>query len=109
MADRMSRRELMKRTLFLPVVAAGAGVALAACGNGEGEALTCTDTSGLTPAEIQARQAQEYTDHSPYAEKLCNNCQFWQPPQQADSCGGCQVIKGPIHPQGYCKLWVAQA
>lgn len=108
MADRITRRELIKRTLFLPVVAAGAGMAFAACGDdGEGE-LTCTDTSGLQPAELQVRQQQAYTDDSPHADKTCDNCRFWQPPPQQDACGGCQVIKGPIHPKGYCNLWAAK-
>lgn len=99
----------MKRTLFLPVLAAGAGVALAACGDDGEEELSCTDTSGLSPAEVSARQAQQYTDHTPYPDKTCDRCRFWQGGQQANACGTCQVIKGPIHPKGYCKLWAARA
>ena len=106
MAQRMTRRDLMKRTVWLPVLAAGAGVAVAGCGD-DGE-LTCTDTSGLSPAELTMRQSQEYTDDSPFEDKVCDNCRFWQPPAEQNACGGCQVIKGPIHPKGYCKLWAAR-
>jgi hypothetical protein len=108
MADEMTRRDLMKRTIWLPIAAAGAGVALSACGEEEG--LTCTDTSGLSPAELTMRTQQQYSDESPHPdEKVCDNCRFWQPAPQPDTCGGCQVIKGPIHPKGYCKLWAARA
>ena len=106
MARQIGRRALLERTVFLPVLAAGAGLALTACG--EDEELTCTDTSGLSEAELAMRQQQEYTDSTPYPEKTCDNCQLFQAPSREGTCGGCQVIKGPIHPKGYCKLWVAK-
>ena len=52
------------------------------------------------------RNSLQYVDNSPYPEKLCKNCEFWQP-EGAAECGGCQLIKGPIHPMGYCTSWVA--
>lgn len=109
MGYRISRRELMKRSVFLPVLGLGAGTVLWACGDDEEDQLSCNDTSGLAPDALQLRQQQEYTDDSPYEDKVCSNCRFWQPPPQAGTCGGCQVIKGPIHPAGYCKLWAAKA
>ena len=115
MSDRMTRRDMMKRSLLVLGATAGAGAILAGCGDdgdgggGGGSGLDCTDTSGLSEAEKQLRQQQEYTDSSPYPDKTCDNCQLYQAPQQEGTCGGCQVVKGPIHPQGYCKLWVAKA
>lgn len=106
---KMGRREVAKRALLVLGAAAVAPSALAGCGGeGEGGGLSCTDTSGLTPAEITTRQSQAYTDSSPHSDKRCDNCRFWQA-GQAGQCGGCQVIRGPIHPQGYCNLWVATA
>ena len=25
-----------------------------------------------------------------------------------NECGGCTLVKGPIHPQGYCNSWAAK-
>lgn len=111
MSDGITRRDMMKRSLLVLGAAAGAGAVLSGCGDddggGGGDGLTCTDTSGLTEQEIQLRQQQEYTDSSPFEDKVCDNCRFWQAPSQPDSCGTCQVVKGPIHPKGHCKLWAA--
>jgi hypothetical protein len=107
--QKMGRRDMAKRALMVLGAAAIAPSVLAACGGEEsGGGLTCTDTSGLQPAEITARQSQAYVDASPHADKRCNNCRFYQA-GQANACGTCQVVRGPIHPQGYCNLWVAQA
>lgn len=104
MTKKFSRREALKRA-GVSLVVIGTGGAMIGCGSSE-TALTCTDTNGLTPAETGMRTSQEYVDTSANAEQNCANCNFWQP-AAADACGGCQVIKGPIHPQGYCKLWAA--
>lgn len=47
--------------------------------------------------------------HSPYPDKICANCQLYVPAESPDQCGGCQLIKGPIHPNGYCTSWVQKA
>jgi hypothetical protein len=106
MSDDITRRDMIKRSLVVLGAASAAGAVLMGCGDDEGE-LTCTDTSGLSEPEKQMREQQAYTDHSPERDKLCDNCRFWTAPQQPNTCGGCQVIKGPIHPKGYCKLWAA--
>ncbi|HJL14646.1 MAG TPA: high-potential iron-sulfur protein [Sandaracinaceae bacterium LLY-WYZ-13_1] len=110
----MGRRDAARRALTVLGVAAVAPSALAACGGeeegaGGGGELTCTDTSGLEPAALQTRQSQNYTDHSPNEGQQCDNCRFYQAPQQEGSCGSCQVIQGPVHPEGYCDLYAAQA
>jgi hypothetical protein len=109
--QKMGRREMAKRALLVLGAAAVAPSALAGCGGeqgGGGGGLSCTDTSALSPAELTTRQSQQYVDSSPHADKRCNNCRFYQA-GQPNACGTCQVIRGPIHPQGYCNLWVAQA
>lgn len=77
-------------------------------GGGSG-GLDCTDTSGLKDSEIKTRESLNYTDDSPKADKNCANCQLYQPAEQEGSCGGCQSVPGPIHPEGYCTAWVKKA
>jgi hypothetical protein len=106
--EKIGRRDAAKRMLMVLGAAAVAPAALAACGGEEAGGLTCTDTTGLSPAEITTRQTQQYTDVSPHADKDCANCNFYTA-GQPNQCGTCQVIRGPIHPDGYCNLWAAKA
>lgn len=120
--NQSSRREFLQRLTLLGTAGVVTPMVLSACGgNGEqggdttagGEAasasdFSCTDTSGLSEQEIQMRNNAEYVDDSPNADKRCDNCQLYTEPAGDAQCGGCQVIKGPIHPEGYCNLWVAQ-
>ncbi len=118
-----SRRDFLQRLTLLGTAGVVTPVVLSACGgNGEqgtegtaandnvaaGSDFSCTDTSGLTEQEIQMRENSEYVDDSPHADKRCDNCELYTEPAAGEQCGGCQVIKGPIHPEGYCNLWVAQ-
>lgn len=97
-----SRRDALKR-VSLTVLAAGAWGALG-CGKKE---LTCTDTTGLSADEAQARTTLAYVDKTPEAAKNCANCLQYVP-GAADACGACKVLKGPVHPNGYCKVWAAK-
>ena len=103
---KMGRRDAARRALVVLGAAAIAPSALVGCGGEEEGELSCTDTSGLSPAEIQTRESQNYTDQSP-EENKCSTCRFFQAPQAENTCGGCQVIAGPIHPDGYCNLFAA--
>lgn len=105
---KMGRREAAKRALMVLGAAAVAPSVLAGCGGEEQAGLSCTNTSSLSPAELTTRQSQHYVDASPHADKRCNNCRFYTA-GQPNACGECQVIRGPIHPEGYCDLWAAQA
>ncbi len=83
---------------------------LAACGGGgKSEPDSCSDVSGLSEADKTSRSALQYVDKSPQADKLCKNCQLFQPAPEPSQCGGCQVVKGPIHPNGYCTAWAQKA
>lgn len=119
-----SRREFLQKLTALGTAGVITPVVLSACGGNEGQtaapgdgnpeggeaqaSFSCTDTSGLTDAQIQQRQATNYVDESPNPDQLCNNCQLFTEPEEGAQCGGCQVVPGPIHPEGYCDLWVAQ-
>ncbi len=106
----MGRRQAAKRALTVLGAAAIAPGLLAACGGEEGGegGLTCTDTAGLEPAQIQTRQTQAYTDASADPAKKCTDCRFYTA-GAANACGTCQVIAGPIHPDGSCNLWAARS
>jgi hypothetical protein len=103
MSDQIySRRDALKK-VSLTVLAAGAWGSLG-CGKKE---LTCTDTTGLTPAEATARTPLAYVDKSPDAVKTCSNCMQFVP-AAPDQCGSCKVLKGPVSPAGNCKVWAAK-
>ncbi len=112
----ISRRDFIQRISFIGVAGVGAGTLLSACGGGGGQQgggemageFTCTDTAGLTEQEVQMRQTLQYVDQSPFPDKLCNNCALWQDPAEGQQCGGCTVVKGPIHPKGHCTSWAAK-
>lgn len=106
--EKMGRREVARRALVVLGAAALAPTVFAGCGGGGAGELTCTDTSGLNPTQLQTRQSQNYTDSSPRGSEKCSTCRFYQAPNQQGSCGTCQVIAGPIHPDGYCDLFAAQ-
>ncbi|HEY2407600.1 MAG TPA: hypothetical protein VGI10_16440 [Polyangiaceae bacterium] len=68
--------------------------------------LVCADTSTLSSEALTARQALGYLDISSDPTKYCELCQQYVP--AADQCGECKVLKGPIHPRGTCRAFVAR-
>lgn len=101
----MGCREMLTRTMHLTVLASAAPALLAACGGGE---LTCTDASGLAEPDRQARLATQYVDRAPDLARSCGRCSFFQA-GHASQCATCTIVRGPIHPEGTCQLWAAQA
>lgn len=69
-----------------------------------GASLECPDTE-LSAEQVKTRDGLQYVDASPHEDKRCNNCRLFQPPAEEAVCGGCQVVPGPIHPNGYCIAW----
>lgn len=115
-----SRRNFLHKLAALGTVGVVTPTLLSACGGGddgtevgaEGEVaeadFSCMDTSGLTEEQIQQRENTNYVDETPNEDMRCDNCQLYTEPEEGAQCGGCQVVPGPIHPAGYCDLWVAQ-
>lgn len=101
--DALSRREML-RSAALVGTAGLLPAWLLGCGKKE---LSCTDTAGLAAADLTMRTTLGYVDASPEGAKSCANCMLYKP-AAADACGGCQVVKGPINPKGYCKSWAAK-
>jgi len=132
--EKFSRRDFLWRAGLIGAAAAGGSQFLAACEKGGGseksggagseksggskeaakadkggEEFSCTDTSGLSESAKKMREQQKYVDKSPKPDKNCENCQLYQPAEKEGECGGCASLKGPIHPKGYCNLWVEKA
>ena len=97
-----SRRAMLGLLAATPWVPA----LLAGCGK-KTEPDSCQDVSALGDAEKTARSALQYTDTGP-ADKQCNKCNFWQAPADPAQCGGCQLVKGPIHPKGSCTAFAVK-
>ena len=129
--DEISRKDFLKRLTMVGALGIGSSSLLAACGGGKkqsssesqmksstqsesaqggtqatAESDPCTDISGLTDAQKKMRKSLQYTGHSPYADKRCDNCNFFTAPENGKPCGSCSVVAGPINPQGHCTSWV---
>lgn len=104
--------EKVSRRVFLSVIStAGAAASvglLAACG-GKPKEFTCTDVSTLKDDEKKVRESVKYVDKSQEPGKKCSNCSQYTAAAAEGQCGGCKVVKGPIHPEGYCTLWAKKA
>lgn len=100
--SQFSRRDALKRSL---VVLAAIPVALEACK--KDEALTCTNTAGLSQADLATRTTLQYVERSADPSKKCSGCQLFQAAAPGQ-CGGCTLVKGPINPGGSCTAFVAR-
>ncbi len=65
----------------------------------------CSDLTGVSQADLEARKGLGYVEQSPIDHQLCNNCKHWLPPEDESPCGNCLLFKGPVYPQGYCTYW----
>ena len=100
----LSRREMLGGTVYLAVVGS-MPIALSACTTPK---FRCGNVSGLSEGDLELRSALEYQDGSPHGEQQsCSNCAFYKVGKE-NQCGGCTLVKGPIHPLGYCNSWAAK-
>lgn len=108
-----TRREFLKHVVSVGALSIGASAVLTACGKKEGggaeKASGCMDTTGLAEGDIKMRESNAYVDVSPNKDKNCENCALYKPAAAGAACGGCNVLKGPIAPKGYCNLWAKKA
>lgn len=104
---RMSRREAARQFFLMSAAIAVPGWLATACGKKEQE-LSCTDTTGLSADDVATRTTNAYVDKATDATKTCAKCQLFKPGPEG-KCAGCQLVKGPINPNGYCKSFVAKA
>lgn len=124
--DKVTRKSFLKHLSLAGVASLGAGSFLSACGGGDGNQESasqsqnngsdqstaddpCSDVSDLTEQEKQTRDQFDYVAETPDPEKRCDNCALWVEPEGDEPCGGCTLVKGPIHPAGYCTAWAPQS
>lgn len=74
-----------------------------------GGADACDDVSKLTDQEKAMRKQLQYVGKSAKDGQTCDNCQLYIAAKAGASCGGCQVVKGPIAPKGWCASWAKKA
>jgi hypothetical protein len=125
----VSRRGFIQKMTLLGFAGVGAGALLSGCGSddsGTAETaetdadggsttasadFTCDDVSGLSQSEIDRRESQiealDYVEQTEKPNQNCANCNFYQQPASGENCGGCTLFPGPVHPNGWCKTWVA--
>ena len=97
----LTRRAILRDAVHLAVI----GTAPFLVQGCKKEPLVCSDASGLKPNDAELRSALEYQDASPHGEtKNCSNCAFYVAGPK-NECGQCTLVKGPIHPLGYCSSW----
>jgi hypothetical protein len=106
----LSRREMLGGTVplvrLVHLAAVGSmPVLLSACTKPE---FRCQDVSALGEGDLELRTTLEYRDDSPHGEqKSCSNCAFYVASKE-NTCGLCTLVRGPIHPLGYCNSWAAK-
>jgi hypothetical protein len=87
-------------------LASAAPTTVAACS----KKPSCLDVTGLSPDDVRARNdVAAYTEAAPDPAKKCSVCAQYLAAPSANACGGCKVVKGPINPDGWCKLFTAAA
>lgn len=121
LAGPLSRRSFLGRLTAVGGAALGGSALLSACGGDnagtEGaaggarvvEASSCEGYGTIDAAGLQTRQSLKYVDASPKEGQHCQNCRFYNQPQNASPCGGCQLFPGPVSPGGWCQSWTQQA
>ncbi len=89
----LSRRVLLRSALGLGASAVGSRLLAASCA-----------VPGASDASM--RSELHYVEASTDAGKSCSVCAFFSNLQGA--CGSCQILNGPVSPNGHCDSWSAR-
>jgi hypothetical protein len=110
---KINRKNFIKGTAAIALSGLGAITFLSGCGRKKEEpeetkktSEPCSDLSGLSESEKETRDLYRYVSNSPHEDKKCHLCNYFIPPAGGSTCGTCQIVKGPINPNGYCTSWV---
>lgn len=89
-------------------VAGGAGLGAA---NGCAASDPCVDSGALSTGETSLRASFHYVAHSPRGDaKRCRTCRFFRAAaDDADGCGDCEILQGPVHGMGHCDSFTERA
>jgi hypothetical protein len=64
----------------------------------------CSDRESLNEEQKSVRASLKYVDSSPMTDRTCKNCKLYFAAESL--CGGCKIIPGQVHPEGYCIAWL---
>ncbi len=64
-------------------------------------AAAATIAAGAAAAPKISKAAVAYQNH-PDGDRRCGKCLQFQPP------ASCKVVDGPVSPEGYCRIFMAQ-
>src|SRR5262249_30134609 len=101
---RFARRRLLTGSALLGAASLGAAATLL---GGCKRAETCPPAQ-LAAEDQKLRLTPHYTERPPDPEKLCSGRQQY-PPDTDPRAAGCKLIKGPIHPAGYCAAFTSKS
>ncbi|MGC4070568.1 MAG: hypothetical protein QM784_39050 [Polyangiaceae bacterium] len=96
----MATQVRTRRDFIIGSIAAGAW--MLGC---KKQPVTCDDDAELDPFELEARRRAGYVEHTANETRNCRACQYWVRSSSA-GCGSCKLLRGPIHPEGTCRLFV---
>jgi hypothetical protein len=101
-----TRREVLITGAGLALCSGAALVGLTGCG----ESDPCVDADALTTGQASLRASFHYAARSPHGEaKQCAGCQFFSAQAgDANGCGTCQILQGPVNGRGHCDSWSAR-
>lgn len=85
-----SRRAFLKQTLI-------------ATGSAALPALALTSEDALASGKVsKSTVGYQYT---PNGKQTCGQCRMFIPPESKGAMGRCEAVKGPIPPEGWCRLY----
>lgn len=90
----LGRREALLAALGWPVIGA--------CGGAR--EFSCDDARQVSAPERERRAAQQYAERTPRPGETCAGCTQYQGPASG-SCGTCKLLPGPVHPEGWCRVY----
>jgi hypothetical protein len=100
--EQVNRRNLVIRA------AKGLAAVLGVAGCRKKLGVFCEGGEAMPPSDVQLRSALAYVDTTTEPEKSCLKCFLYLPPKVEESCGTCKVVRGPIHPNGTCRVFLKQ-
>jgi hypothetical protein len=101
MAVPIRRREALRHLAVFSAAVVVPGV-LVGCS----KKPSCEDVTGLSPADVAVRRdTAAYVETAADPAKKCSLCAQYGS-AAPNACGSCKVVKGPINPEGGCKLFV---
>jgi len=92
---KMSRRELLKKSLLIPIAAAV-------------PAVIASRRADAAPASKAPKAAMLYMD-KPHGKDKCANCIHFQPAKAPGAAGSCTVVAGAISPHGWCVAYTRKS